>query len=87
MKSKRSFYLTIICAFILSFNFESTVLATSFSTTTPIVIHKNLPESDSSEITPFSADIGWKFKTINGVLYKRLYNYTTREWIGDWIKV
>ena len=42
--------------------------------------------SDSS-ITPQSDDIGWRYKTVNGKLYKRLYNYSTNQWIGDWILV
>lgn len=29
--------------------------------------------------------IDWVYKTIDGRTYKRLYNYTTNEWIGDWI--
>lgn len=31
--------------------------------------------------------IVWKYKNINGRLYKRQYNYTTGKWIGDWIPV
>lgn len=30
-------------------------------------------------------DIRYRYKSINGILYKRLYNYSTHEWIGDWI--
>ena len=29
--------------------------------------------------------IDWRYKVINGILYKRLYNYSKDEWIGDWI--
>lgn len=29
--------------------------------------------------------IEWIYRTIDGQTYKRLYNYTTKEWIGDWI--
>lgn len=44
--------------------------------------------SDSSEsaISPYNTDIRWKYKVMNGVLYKRQYNYTTNKWIGDWVK-
>ncbi len=31
-----------------------------------------------------SDDIGWRYKTVNGILYKRLYNYTKKKWIGNW---
>lgn len=28
--------------------------------------------------------IEWRYKTENGKLYKRLYNYSKQEWIGEW---
>lgn len=28
----------------------------------------------------------WYYKTINGQLYKRLYDATNEEWLTDWIK-
>lgn len=28
----------------------------------------------------------WKFKEVNGILYKRLYNITKGIWVGNWIK-
>lgn len=40
----------------------------------------------SSSITPYSHDIRWRYKMINGILYKRQYNYTTNKWIGSWVK-
>lgn len=43
--------------------------------------------STNSEITPKANDIGWRYKVINGVLYKRQYDYTRKQWIGDWIRV
>ena len=30
-------------------------------------------------------DIRYRYAVINGKVYKRLYNYTTSEWIGNWI--
>lgn len=29
----------------------------------------------------------WRYKVIDGNLYKRLYNYTRNRWEGDWIFV
>ena len=28
--------------------------------------------------------IDWKYKTVNGILYRRLYNYTTKKPVSDW---
>lgn len=36
-------------------------------------------------VQPMADDIRWRYKNSKGKLYKRLYNYTKRTWIGDWI--
>lgn len=38
-------------------------------------------------ISPRRGDkIEWRYKTVNGVLYKRKYNVTKKKWIGKWVK-
>lgn len=45
-------------------------------------------ETDQPLTIETKADIiGWRYKTENGKVYKRLFNYTKNEWIGDWIQV
>lgn len=39
-----------------------------------------------SDISMYANDIQWRYKTVNGVAYKRKFNYSTDEWIGPWIK-
>lgn len=34
---------------------------------------------------PRGDKIEWVYQLIDGKYYKRLYNYTTNEWVGDWI--
>lgn len=51
----------------------------------PIIPTRTVVASDA--ISPKSDDIGWQYRRINGKLYKRLYNYTTKTWIGNWILV
>lgn len=29
----------------------------------------------------------WKYKKINGIMHKRLYNISTGKYVGDWIPV
>lgn len=38
----------------------------------------------ASEIQPLSDDIRWVYEKRNGVYYRRLYNFTTHSWIGEW---
>ncbi len=43
--------------------------------------------SDSSTaIMPMADTYVWKYKTMNHILYKRLYNHTKHKWVGNWIK-
>ena len=32
-----------------------------------------------------STNLEWVYATIDGVLYMRLYNHSTGEWLTDWI--
>lgn len=38
-------------------------------------------------VQPRKDDIQYRFTIIDNKIYKRLYNYSTGEWIGDWIYV
>ncbi len=40
-----------------------------------------------SSIAPLSDNLIWIYKSENGKRYKRLYNTSTRSWIGGWIYV
>ena len=35
-------------------------------------------------IAPHSDMIEWRYKLIDGVLYRRLFNYTQECWVGEW---
>ncbi len=41
--------------------------------------------SENSSISTYADRIEWRYTITNGVLYKRLYNYSKNIWIGDWI--
>lgn len=57
-------------------------MACVFSFVQPVFAQENLVQ-----IEPRADIVGWKYKTMDGKLYKRLYNYTKEQWIGDWILV
>lgn len=44
-------------------------------------------DNDSLGIEARASDIGWRYQSVNGILYKRKYDYTLRKWIGKWIRV
>ena len=43
--------------------------------------------SPNPAVMPMRDAISWKFKIENNKLYRRLYNHSTDNWIGDWIYV
>lgn len=66
------------CAVVFLFIF---VIGTPFC-------HIDTPTTvQASEIQPLSDDIRWYYKEENGKIYRRLYNYTTHSWIGEWERV
>lgn len=38
-------------------------------------------------VAPRINDFTWCYQIINNKLYKRLYNQSTQEWVGNWILV
>lgn len=76
MKNK-IFILSSIAFIMLNNNFTT---YSSYNTEYPEVSYHI--ETDSKE-----SCTRWVYKTINGRQYKRLYNYSTGEWIGNWIPV
>ena len=73
MKTLNKFIFLFLLSFISIVSAQDTVSEPSIA----------VSEEDSSV---YSGDvIVWKYKTMNGKLYKRKYNQTTKKWIGNWI--
>lgn len=36
------------------------------------------------QIVPYSYIIDWRYKSENNKVYRRLYNYSKQQWIGEW---
>ncbi len=43
-------------------------------------------ENGSEAIMPMADKLVWRYKTVNGIMYKRLYNGSTKQWVGNWIR-
>lgn len=52
----------------------------------PMIMEETVrAEMSDNDIVICADRIGWRYKNINGKPYKRLYNYTKKCWIGNWI--
>lgn len=49
-----------------------------FSTLIPMA------RAEDTVIIPRAPIIEWRYKNIDGKIYRRQYNCTTQEWIGEW---
>lgn len=52
-------------------------------TSSPISAIKN-EDIGYESIQPRKDKIDWVYKSENGYLYRRLFNFSKNEWIGDW---
>lgn len=44
-----------------------------------------ITQESSSEGYHLNAQIiEWRYKTVNGKMYRRQYNYSREKWIGEW---
>ncbi|KAB1438029.1 hypothetical protein [Candidatus Galacturonibacter soehngenii] len=46
----------------------------------------NVINSRTGEYTvvPFADIVGWRYKAVDGKMYRRQYNYSKQQWIGEW---
>lgn len=45
---------------------------------------RKLSAEEELLIEPRADEIGWEYKTVGNKVYRRMYNYTKKEWIGEW---
>ncbi len=74
---------SLVFAAMLSFS----VFANSFCMLNVQAASPSEATYSDTEITPRKPNIGWRYKVENGKLYMRQYNYSTAQWIGEWILV
>lgn len=67
---------------ILIFTMSGIILLQNNFTATIATASNN---DNNNEIITYADGIEWRYKLINGKLYKRQYNATTKKWIGNWI--
>ena len=72
-----AFVIDILCVFIFS------SVLTSFAA--PATATEATADEAASAVTARKPITRWYYKTINGKLYRRLYDATNEKWLTDWI--
>ena len=79
---KKALYVLLTCATL-------TLSLPSLSVTSLAAEHTEAPVETSvetsSDTTTYAAVTEWRYKVINGYVYKRLYDKTNKIWLTDWI--
>ena len=52
---------------------------------TPISASEINKISDAPIVSPCKENLVWRYKTVNGKIYKRQWNSTSNKWVGNWI--
>lgn len=66
------------------------ILITKFSIVTQVNANDSvytITKIKTKSVVTYADKIEWKYKIINGKMYKRQYNMTTGYWIGYWVLV
>ncbi|WP_317414771.1 hypothetical protein [Holdemanella porci] len=62
------------------------VLIASMNIVTPVLANETEVTANIDVTMPCQEKLVWKYKVINGKLYRRLWNQTLNKWVGDhWI--
>lgn len=61
----------------LFFSYPQTVTAKSMDDVHPVL-------SSQIQVEPRATLKDWRYKSVNGKIYRRLYNYTLQRWEGEW---
>lgn len=67
--------ISVLTLFVADASAQSTAPTNSFSLTS---------ERFNNQITPLADIVGWRYKSVDGKLYERQYNYSRSTWIGEW---
>ena len=75
---KKALYVLLTCATL-------TLSLPSRSVTSLAAEPTEATVETSSDTTTYAAVTEWRYKVINGYVYKRLYDKTNKIWLTDWI--
>lgn len=78
-------YNKFILIFLLCFTYSTIFYDTPVSTQETATLSTTTISVENDTVICSGDIIVWKYKNINGKLYKRKYNQTTQKWIGNWI--
>lgn len=73
--------MSTLSAGLLVVSFLGVQVSATSLTSAQIVAIKN---ENSATIQPRQDKIDWVYKSENGRVYRRLFNFSKNEWIGDW---
>lgn len=83
MKNRKHILLAL--ALVAALTTTEGAVINSMAAETDIIVEAEATGLNDGDAVINSSHIYWVYKYIGSFLYKRLYNATTGEYIGDWI--
>ena len=85
MKTKSKRIILSLTTLVLNLSVFTTISSAQVTTSQPLSINENFVENKTQDSTiTFAQIIGWRYKSENGKVYIRQYNYSRKKWIGEW---
>lgn len=78
-KSKKLLYLCFFSLVLATFSPLSTAYAKGIENTSTTSSYDM-----ETQVSSRKPKIDWRYKIEDGKLYRRLYNYSTQKWVGEW---
>lgn len=78
MKRIKYVFSFVLLSLLLVFSMPLTLFAATLPSPSP---------ASEEGSTPYAGAVDWEYAVINGILCKRLFNYTTNKPLTDWIPV
>ena len=85
MKTKSKRIILSLTTLVLNLSVFTTIQSAQVMNSQPLSINENFVENKTQDSTiTFAQIIGWRYKSENGKVYRRQYNYSRKKWIGEW---
>lgn len=86
---KRNKKLLLFVPTIIAFTMSTEAYAQTKSADVPylsssVVQSTTISKSGEFIAVPFADIKGWRYKAVDGKMYRRQYNYSKQKWIGEW---
>lgn len=73
----------LVSSFALMCAFSAVSAVSVFAASEGEQVESAVVAQDEENVMPYAEVTGYKYKMVNGIIYKRLWSYTYNEWVDS----